>query len=262
MFARAAALTQAIPVPRAMAPGARRLGVLALALVLLGGGFLWLRDSSLVAVRRVSITGTSGPQAASVREALETAGLDQSTLHVDQQALRAAVARFAIVDDVRADADFPRGLNITVTQHTVVATLDGVPLAGDGDVLRGARARGIPQLGLRGGPVALTTRKGQALTALATAAPGALRGKLQRLYLGPNGLTAKLAAGPAVYFGGSDRLAAKWAATAAVLASPSSQGATYIDVRAPDRPAAGGLEQAAEQEPAAPAAQGAPSTTP
>ena len=34
---------------------------------------------------------------------------------------------------------------------------------------------------------------------------------------------------------------AKWTAAARVLADPSSRGAAYIDLRLPDRPAAGGL---------------------
>lgn len=290
MLARAVALSRSLPLPslrarraprvaltRPSGAGGRRLAIAGLAVLLLAGGFLWLRDSELVGVREVTVAGVSGPQAVQVRRALEAAGLDQTTLHVDQAALRTAVEHYAIVDDVRADAHFPHELEITVVQHTAVATLDGVPVGTDGELLRGARAAGVPRLSLKGGPLALDARKGQALTALAAAAPPKLRSRIDRLFLGPRGLTARLQDGPAVHFGGSDRLAAKWAAATAVLAAASSQGATHVDVRFPDRPAAGGLEQAAEQEPAAAAAagtttapsapttatpQGAPSTTP
>jgi cell division protein FtsQ len=88
-----------------------------------------------------------------------------------------------------------------------------------------------------------------AATALSTcaaalaAAPPALRPRVRRVYLGPNGLTLPLRNGPTLYFGGSERLRAKWIAAATVLADPTSTGATYVDVRLPERPAAGGLEQ-------------------
>ena len=77
--------------------------------------------------------------------------------------------------------------------------------------------------------------------ALLAAAPPELRAKVSRVYAGPRGLTAPLSAGPVLYFGGADRLRAKWAAAARVLADRSSSGATYVDLRLPERPAAGGL---------------------
>ncbi len=42
-----------------------------------------------------------------------------------------------------------------------------------------------------------------------------------------------------LYFGDATRPHAKWLSAARVLADPSSAGATYVDVRAPERPAAG-----------------------
>jgi cell division protein FtsQ len=41
--------------------------------------------------------------------------------------------------------------------------------------------------------------------------------------------------------GSTERPRAKWAAAARVLSDSSSEGATYIDVRLPERPAAGGF---------------------
>jgi cell division protein FtsQ len=79
------------------------------------------------------------------------------------------------------------------------------------------------------------------------------------VYVGPRGWTLPLRRGPTLYFGGSERLAAKWAATATVLADPTSNGATYLDVRLPERPAAGGLEAPPEEdESSAPGSQTAP----
>jgi cell division protein FtsQ len=44
--------------------------------------------------------------------------------------------------------------------------------------------------------------------------------------------------GMLVYFGDETRPHAKWASLAAVLSDPSSAGASYVDVRLPERPAA------------------------
>ena len=51
-------------------------------------------------------------------------------------------------------------------------------------------------------------------------------------------------AGPQLFFGTSARPLAKWMATARVLAEPSAAGAVYLDVRVPERVAAGGLGSA------------------
>jgi cell division protein FtsQ len=72
-------------------------------------------------------------------------------------------------------------------------------------------------------------------------APAVLRARILRAYVGPQGLTAIFRNGPALYFGDSGRLVAKWAAAIRVLADATSQGASYIDVRVPERPAAGGI---------------------
>ena len=88
--------------------------------------------------------------------------------------------------------------------------------------------------------------------AVLSAAPPVLRARVRRVYVGERGWTLPLRNGPVLYLGGSERLAAKWAAIVAVLADPTSTGATYLDVRLPERPAAGGLEpppDPAEQAP-------------
>lgn len=277
MLARAAALSRnllaaprathvadrlgALPRPHLHAPHpSRKLGIVAAVVLVLAGGFMWLRDSPLVAVQRVTVTGADGPQAVSIRHALEDAAVDQTTLHVDTGALKTAVAQFPIVADVKAETRFPHGLAIEVVQHQAIGSVGGVPVAPDGALLRGAQVRGVPAIATRTTPAGtkVTDPKTEAMVAVAAAAPSALRPRIARVFVGPRGLTARLSDGPAIYFGGSDRAAAKWAAAAAVLASPSSQGATHVDVRFPERPAAGGLEQAAAQEPAG----GAASTTP
>src|SRR6185312_13427446 len=60
-----------------------------------------------------------------------------------------------------------------------------------------------------------------------------------RAYDSAKGLTVVLRGGLLAYFGDAARPRAKWLALARVLADAGSAGATYVDVRVPDRPAAG-----------------------
>ena len=55
------------------------------------------------------------------------------------------------------------------------------------------------------------------------------------------GIVVELENGPEVIFGDADLAAEKWTAAVRVLADSDAAGATYIDVRLPDRPVAGGL---------------------
>jgi cell division protein FtsQ len=74
--------------PRPRRPGRRGLIALLTAIVVLGGGFLWLRSSSLVAVRRVVVTGLSGPNVGQIRTALRQAALSMTTLDYSTAKLR------------------------------------------------------------------------------------------------------------------------------------------------------------------------------
>ncbi len=76
-------------------------------------------------------------------------------------------------------------------------------------------------------------------TAVLGVAPRALSGLISRAYVGPRGLTVAMRNGLLVYFGDASRPHAKWLALASVLADPSSAGASYVDVRLPQRPSAG-----------------------
>jgi hypothetical protein len=55
------------------------------------------------------------------------------------------------------------------------------------------------------------------------------------------GLVVEMNEGPELIFGDATRVRDKWDAAARVLADPAAEGAAYVDVRLPDRPAAGGL---------------------
>jgi cell division protein FtsQ len=164
------------------------------------------------------------------------------------------VRPFPVVKAVSAHADFPHTLRIAVTENVPVAAVlvDGtkIPVAGDGRLLRGADQRELPVVPMRVTPGGDRVADRDALHAIAllAAAPVALReratvaGTTQE-----GGLTVALRAGPELRFGAVDRLKAKWAAAAAVLADKGSAGARYLDLRYPERPAAGGLEDPATQ---------------
>jgi cell division protein FtsQ len=247
----------ALSLPRRRPP-ARAVAACACILALLGGGWLWLRDSGLVAVDDVSVTGLSGTEAPRARAALEGAARDMTTLHVRPDQLRTAVEPYPSIMAVDAHADFPHGLRIVVHEHVAVAALaagsDRVPVAADGTLLRGSPTGGLPVVAVAAPPPGdtLSDKRALRVVSLLAAAPPALRAKVSRVYAGPRGLAAPLEAGPVLYFGGADRLRAKWTAAAQVLADRASAGATYIDLRLPERPAAGGLKDPTPAQPEQP----------
>jgi cell division protein FtsQ len=252
-------------VPR---PPARLLFIAAALITVLLGGWLWLRDSPLVGVRQVTVTGADGPQAAQIRRAVEQAASGMTTLHVDTGALRKALAGFPIVQDVRVHPSLPHRLRVEVVEHDAVGAIAvggrRVPVAASGLLLTGAPAGSLPTLTVRGALPGDRVRDRRVLAEvhLLAAAPRALRMRVGKVFMGPKGLTARLSAGPQLVFGGTDRLAAKWAAAVAVLADPSSAGTTALDLRVPERPAAAGLEQVAEQQQADGSAPAGGVTTP
>ncbi len=222
------------------------LGVL-VALAVLLPGWLWLRSSPLVAVTQVQVSGVHGPQAGAIAGALSAAARSTSTLAVDHAALRAAVAPFIVVREVRATPSFPHGLHIEVIEQLPIAALlvgsSRTAVAADGVVLGPALlSSSLPLLagsyepapGQRlHSPIMLAS-----LAALG-AAPAELAGLVARVFVGADGVTVAMRNGLLAYFGDASRLHAKWLSLARVLADPSSAGASYIDVRLPERPAAG-----------------------
>jgi cell division protein FtsQ len=235
-------------------------------LALLGGAWLWLRDSGLVAVRQVTVTGLSGSDAPRVRAALEDAARDMTTLHVRNGQLTTAVEPFAAVQTVEAHADFPHRLRIVVHEHVAVGALGSdagrVAVAADGTILRGSSTSGLPIVAVPATPGGDELRDRDALRAVAVlaAAPAPLRTRVTKVFMGARGLTAPMRNGPTLYFGGAERLRAKWTAAAAVLADKSSAGATYLDLRLPERPAAGGLVAPTPAPAQTPAATTQPTT--
>ncbi len=217
------------------------------AVPLFGGGWLWLRDSSLVAVRHVHITGVHGTDAIQIRTALDDAATRMTTMHFNPAALRSAVSSFAIVGALHVTEDFPHTVSISVTERLPVAALQSAgqrtAVAADGTVLGPTwLSSSLPLVTTSvEPPPGGHLREASALAGVAVlgAAPASLERFVVRVYEGPEGLTVAMRNGLLVYFGDATRPHAKWLSLARVLTSPSAAGALYVDVRLPERPAAG-----------------------
>lgn len=247
-----------VPRPRRIAlprRGRRWLLAALTCLPLLLGGWLWFRQSPFVAVQRVRIGGLTqvhGGDAPQIQAALAGAARGMSTLDVNTAALRAAVASFPLVRSLRARASFPHELRIEVLEQPPVAQLTvagaHTALAADGVVLGASflssslpvvnvgdlRSASVPGIGRR----VHQTQLRQMLAALG-AAPAPMVPMVEHAYWGPQGLTFALRGGVLAYFGDAAQPHAKWLSLVRVLADPSSAGASYVDVRLPERPAAG-----------------------
>ncbi len=236
----------ALAIPRKFRRRALALLLLAIALVALYR--FWFRDSSFVRVEHVTVSGLTTKDATRIRLALTSAARDMSTMRVNEADLNSAVAGFPVVKEVVAKASFPHTLKIHVIEEQPAAVLEvggeRLLLAPDGTVLRGVttghplaliRSRGaVPQ-------DTLTDRVPLSALHVAGAVQPELAGRITSITHGKKGILVHLRDGPLLIFGDDSRPVAKWAAVAAVLADPSSRGASYVDVRLPGRPIAGGL---------------------
>ncbi len=220
---------------------------LVVAAALAGGGWLWFQDSSFVAVEHVMVTGQSGPDAGAIQAALVSAARSMSTLDVQPARLYGAVSAFPVVKRLEVRTQFPHTMRIAVIERLPVAVVSAggssVGVSADGTILRDlARLPALPRIRLPvppGGP-RVTQPSVLSSLAAASAAPRALLFRISSISTSAlHGLMAQLRGGPVVYLGTPTNLAAKWSALLAVLANPGSDGASYIDVTDPGRPAAG-----------------------
>jgi cell division protein FtsQ len=233
-------------------PGRRGLVVVFVLAAVLTGLYFWVRQSSLVAVQQVTVTGVSGPNAAAIRQTLVQRAERMTTMEVDARALKASVARYPVVRSLRVSTHLPHAVTIAVFEQVPVAVLDGTTVSAHGTLLPGmsASARSLPTItaptmsngsGSAGGrPGSTVTGTARADVYLLAAAPYPIIARLTTAGWKPGrGLTVTLRNGPVIYFGDDHRLAAKWRSAILALASPTSAGASYVDVTDPARPAAG-----------------------
>lgn len=212
--------------------------------VLVAGYLFWFRDSSLVAVEEVRVSGAESNPGAEA--ALVQAGQSMSTLDLDQRALQLAVADDPSVLSIEAEADFPHGLDVAVDLREPAAYLEadgGTVVAGDGIVLAAGvdRPDGLPTIDVAA-PELSARASGSALelAQILGPVPDALGPKVERSDVDPKlGPIVTLEPGIVLRFGDSTQAAIKWDAAAAVLADPKLTSATYIDLSAPARPVVG-----------------------
>ena len=241
-------------------------GRLLLCLAVLGGlagAYLgWARDLPLFAVEHVRVTGLRSAEAPRVRAAIVDAARATTTLHVREQRLRQAAAGFASVRSLEASGDPPHTLHVRVREHRPVAALEApgtkpVPVAADGTVLPGLEpGRALPAVGVRGAVAGERLEEGRArrLVGVVAAAPAAVGARIGRVGVRPGvGVVVVMRHGPELRLGAAAELSRKWTAAARLLAEPSAVGATYVDVRLPERPVAGGLDGGAGTEADVPA---------
>ena len=224
-----------------------------LATTLAAGYFLWLRDSSLVAVTNVDVVGVRSGDPSRIRADLTAVAESQTTLHVDAAAIEAAAAAYPTVESVDVDPNFPHGMRIEVTERppAMLIEADGeeVAAAGDGTLLTGVEVpdpKGLPVLEVGHLPSGTTLEGDPLQQALVLgAAPPPLRPLIETVRTHDEyGVEVELRGGIPVRFGSGSGAEEKWAAAAAVLADPKLDALTYLDVRVPERPAAGGAAKA------------------
>ena len=218
------------------------LAVLLLA-ALAAGYMLWFRDSSLVAIDDVRVTGAN--VAPGVEDRLTAAATGLSTLHLDRAAIESAVADDPTVVGLKIDTDFPHGITIDVQSRTPAGWLGadgGTLLAADGPVLASGvdRPDGLPVVA--GGELDGERASGVELAAARVlgAVPKPLQAQVEKAEVdNGHGVVAVLNGGIELRFGSPANADQKWRAAASVLADPKLTSATYIDLSSPSRPVVG-----------------------
>jgi cell division protein FtsQ len=227
---------------------ARGLAVIAAVLLIAAIGWLWFRGSSFVRIKRVAVVGLSGPDVRQIRQALTAAAESMTTLNLSVSKLDAAVAAYPAVRSLSVTTSYPHGVTIAVNEQVPIAdvTMGGrfVLVDGAGELLPDSTVPHsiLPTLPLRSAPQGERITATGALAALKVlqAAPYRFLAHVQSAtYSAQHGVVVQLRNGPQLYFGPNSQLAAKWVAVTAVLGNSGSQGAQYIDVSDPRRPAAG-----------------------
>jgi cell division protein FtsQ len=222
------------------------LGVVAVAL---GAGYLfWLRDSSMVAVDDVDVVGVTAGEREEIVADLTAAAERMTTLHVDRDRIERVASEYPTISSVNVDPNFPHGMRIEVVERPPTLLVRGgghdVAAAADGTLLTGVPvAEGeLPVLEVEEIPGSAAL-EGEPLeqALIVGAAPDPLRPLIEKIgYSDDYGVEVTLRGAIPVRFGSGAGAREKWAAAAAVLADPKLDALTYLDVRVPERPAAGG----------------------
>ncbi|MBD0842683.1 MULTISPECIES: cell division protein FtsQ [unclassified Streptomyces] len=244
-----------LPAPRRRPPRLRTIIILAVALVLLGAGGVWvLYGSNWLRVERVSVSGTRVLTPAQVREAAEVpVGSPLVSVDTDgiESRLRGKLPRIDTVDVVRS---WPHGIGLKVTERTPVLIVqkgekfvevdeEGVRFATVSEA-----PKGVPALELspsRSGSAAASLRRFgedrlvREAVRVAGAVPAAVADRTRTVKVRSyDDISLELTDGRTVVWGSGEKGAAKARTlTALMKASPDAR---YFDVSVPTAPASSG----------------------
>lgn len=222
------------------------LGVLSITLA--AGYLFWLRDSSLVAVDDVEVVGVTAGDREQIVAELTAVAERMTTLHVDRDRIERVATEYPTISSVKVDANFPHGMRIEVVERPPTLLVRGggreVAAAADGTLLAGVSVAEdeLPVLEVDDAPGS-GSLGGEPLeqALIVGATPEPLRPLIEKIaYTDDYGVEITLRGEIPVRFGSGSAAQEKWAAAAAVLADPKLDALTYLDVRVPERPAAGG----------------------
>ncbi|WP_055531447.1 cell division protein FtsQ/DivIB [Streptomyces graminilatus] len=232
--------------------------VLALALLLLAGGALWLLyGSRWTHVERVSVSGTGVLTQAQVREAAEVP-VGEPLVSVDTDAIESRLLRkLPRIDSVEVTRSWPHGIVLKVVERTPVLIVESTGNGGkyvevDAKGVRFATVsealRGVPVLELalsRTGSQAASLRRfgGDRLVREAVRVAGELPNAVARavrtVKVGSyDSVSLELGDGRTVEWGSGERGGAKARALTALM--KAAPGARHFDVSVPTAPASSG----------------------
>jgi cell division protein FtsQ len=211
----------------------------------------WLATGPLLATSGVSVSGYDRPDRADLVAAITTAAGEGTILAPATGDVAAAADRFPWVASVSISRDWPRGMAVHVTEATPAAVASfgdqAVLVSAEGRVLgprEGTPGVGWLRLEVAPPPAGADIPDGArpALALIASADPD-VGSRIRALRVGADGTwVGRLTGGPELRLGSGERMAAKAAALALVLADLSAEdeaAASYIDLSSPERPAVG-----------------------
>lgn len=208
--------------------------------------WFWFRDSSLVAVTKVEVSGATVYRKA-IQRSLDRAGDEMTTLHVRQSILIEALGRFPTVAALTTSTRFPHTLVIHIRERppVAIAEIQGKPtgVSADGYALLGLDVSGLdlPSMTASLSSDGMVDDRGRAQASILAAAPEPLRPGLvsANWEYSYGGVVVDLAGAPQLRFGDGESAEVKWAAASALLADPGLGSPSYLDISAPGRPVAG-----------------------
>ena len=224
----------------------RLIAIAVVAVAVIAAYWFWFRDSSLVAVDEVVVSGATVNQKA-IQKALDEAGGQMTTLHVKESVLIEALGRFPTVAAITTSTDFPHTLKVSIRERppVAVATIEGkaTGISADGYALIGLDVSSfdLPSISATLAVDGLVDDHGRAQAAIVGATPEPLEPGLVSAIWDDTygGVLVDLSGAPQIRFGDGEDGKAKWASAAALLADPGLGSPSYIDVSAPGRPVAG-----------------------